>query len=198
MKIPFIDYSIGTGVATDLVNTAPEVRSAGEVLVAPAALARFLVEHDIHPDALANGRQPTDDDLDQVLALRGEIRDIIETTSEDSVAEGAARLVARAGIGPVLQRDAEDRWQWYVATTSDVSLAEELAVLVGTGLLGALRTLGHDRFRACASPVCNGVFVDTSRAGRRRYCMPDLCGNRVNVANHRARHRASGTERSMS
>ncbi|MEK8171675.1 CGNR zinc finger domain-containing protein [Streptomyces sp. M19] len=66
-------------------------------------------------------------------------------------------------------------------------LADELAVLTGTGLLGALRTLGHTRFRPCASPVCDGVFVDTSRAGRRRYCMPDLCGNRINVAKHRAR-----------
>ncbi|MFI0465948.1 CGNR zinc finger domain-containing protein [Saccharopolyspora sp. 5N102] len=62
---------------------------------------------------------------------------------------------------------------------------------MGTGLLGALRALGHDRFRDCASPGCNGVFVDTSRAGRRRYCMPELCGNRLNVANHRARRQAA-------
>ncbi|WP_244223342.1 CGNR zinc finger domain-containing protein [Amycolatopsis circi] len=41
---------------------------------------------------------------------------------------------------------------------------------------------------ACAAPDCDGVFVDTSRAGS-RYCMPDLCGNRVSVANHRARSR---------
>jgi predicted RNA-binding Zn ribbon-like protein len=35
------------------------------------------------------------------------------------------------------------------------------------------------------------MFVDTSRAGRRRYCVPEVCGNRVNVANHRARRRAA-------
>lgn len=33
------------------------------------------------------------------------------------------------------------------------------------------------------------MFVDTSRAGPRRYCTPDPCGNRLNVANHRARRR---------
>ncbi|MGW3471407.1 CGNR zinc finger domain-containing protein [Saccharopolyspora sp. NPDC000995] len=31
-----------------------------------------------------------------------------------------------------------------------------------------------------------GTFIDTTRPGRRRYCMPGLCGNRINFANHRA------------
>jgi predicted RNA-binding Zn ribbon-like protein len=35
------------------------------------------------------------------------------------------------------------------------------------------------------------VFIDTTRPGRRRYCMPGLCGNRINVANHRARRAAT-------
>jgi predicted RNA-binding Zn ribbon-like protein len=192
LKILFTDYKLGAGVATELVNTSPVVRrSTGEALVDPAALARFLAEHDVRPDALANGRQPTDDDLDQVHTLRQEVRAILEAPTEDHIVDGATALVTRAGIGPALYRDAEHRWQWYVATSSHASLADELAVLMGTGLLGALRALSHDRFRHCASPVCDGIFVDTSRAGRRRYCMPDLCGNRLNVANHRARRRAS-------
>ncbi|MGW1681460.1 CGNR zinc finger domain-containing protein [Saccharopolyspora sp. NPDC002376] len=29
--------------------------------------------------------------------------------------------------------------------------------------------MGHNRFRHCASPHCEGAFVDTSKAGRRRY-----------------------------
>ncbi|TDE42582.1 zf-CGNR multi-domain protein [Nonomuraea mesophila] len=171
-------------MATDLVNTSPEVRSAGEMLPDPAALARFLADHDLH----SGGRTPSHDDLGQVLALRQEVRAILESTDEDHVAEQAGALVGRAGIGPGLHRDADGRWQWHVVTAPEVSLADELAVLIGVGLLAVLRTLSHDRFRHCASPVCNGMFVDTSRAGRRRYCMPDLCGNRLNVANHRARH----------
>ncbi|MGW5647945.1 CGNR zinc finger domain-containing protein [Saccharopolyspora sp. NPDC003752] len=189
MKATFNDYALGAGVATDLVNTAPEVRSAGEVLVDPAALAHFLEEHEIRVDALAGGG-PSAADLDQVRALRQEVRAVIEA-DEDRLVEGASALVARAVAGPSLHRDDGGRWQWHVATAPHASLADELAVFVGTGLLGALRALGHDRFRDCASPVCNGVFVDTSRAGRRRYCMPELCGNRLNVANHRARRQAA-------
>ncbi|MFJ9211767.1 CGNR zinc finger domain-containing protein [Streptomyces sp. NPDC102264] len=192
MKIPFSDYKLGAGVATDLVNTSPVVRTGlGEILTGPAALALFLAEHDVRPDALADGRRPDDADLDEVRALRGEVRAILEAGAEEHVVGAASALVGRGGIGPSLYRDAEDRWQWYVATSPGTSVADELAVLMGTGLLGALRTLSHDRFRRCASPVCEGMFVDTSKAGRRRYCMPEVCGNRLNVASHRARRRES-------
>ncbi|MEV4969729.1 CGNR zinc finger domain-containing protein [Streptomyces scopuliridis] len=188
MKIPFSDYKLGAGVATDLVNTSPVVQTTrGELLTGPAALADFLAEHDVRPGALADGRQPDDTDLDAVRALRAEIRAILEAEAEEHVVGAASTLVERAGIGPSLYRDGEGRWQWYVATSPDTSVADELAVLTGTGLLGALRTLSHDRFRRCASPVCEGMFVDTSKAGRRRYCMPEVCGNRLNVASHRAR-----------
>lgn len=193
MKIPFSDYTWGAGVATALVNTSALVRrSMGEALPDLAALTRFLAEHHLSPEALPEGREPTEEDLDQVRALRREVRGILEATSEDHLVEGATALVMRAGAGPVLRRDANDHWQWHVTTSREASLADELAVLMGTGLLGVLRTLSHDRFRHCASDTCDGMFVDTSRAGRRRYCMPELCGNRLNVANHRARQLAGG------
>ncbi|WP_326609313.1 CGNR zinc finger domain-containing protein [Streptomyces scopuliridis] len=196
MKIIFSNYKLGAGVATDLVNTSPVVQTTrGELLTDRAALARFLAEHDVRPDALADGRQPDDADLEDVRSLRGEIRAILEADAEEHVVEAASALVRRGGIGPSLYRDAEDRWQWYVATSPDTSVADELAVLMGTGLLGALRTLSHDRFRRCASPVCEGMFVDTSKAGRRRYCMPEVCGNRLNVASHRARRLESARRR---
>lgn len=35
-----------------------------------------------------------------------------------------------------------------------------------------------------AAPHCHGAFVDTSRNGRRRYCEPTVCGNRINVASY--------------
>ncbi|WP_407548614.1 CGNR zinc finger domain-containing protein [Streptomyces sp. Pv4-95] len=199
MKIPFSDYALGAGVATDLVNTSALVRrSTGEMLVDPTALDRFLSEFEIPVDTAAPGRRLTPEDLDQVLALRDELRELLESDSEDRVAEGANALVRRSGLGTSLERDPEGLWQWYVSTTAGASLAQELAAMIGTGLLGVLRTLNHDRIRHCASPVCDGMFVDTSKAGRRRYCMPDLCGNRLNVAKHRARRLAASDSASGS
>ncbi|KZF07597.1 MULTISPECIES: CGNR zinc finger domain-containing protein [unclassified Rhodococcus (in: high G+C Gram-positive bacteria)] len=53
-------------------------------------------------------------------------------------------------------------------------------------------SLSESTTRIGAAPTCNRVFVDVSRGGRRRYCMPDLCGNRINAADHRQRRNALG------
>lgn len=187
MQVSLNDYAWGAGVATDLVNTSATVMvSTGDALPDRGALRRFLADHAIESDA------PTDDDLAGVHALRDVVRGVLEAVTEEDAVAGATSLVGRAGRGPALRRGAGGTWQWHAVSEVGAALADELALLVGTGLLGVVRTLDHDRFRSCASPACAGVFVDTSRAGRRRYCMPDRCGNRVNVANFRTRRRAGG------
>lgn len=192
MQVQLNDYTRGADVATDLVNTGPEVLvSSGDGLADRDALRRFLADHGLRPDALSGGRRPTGDDLAAVHGLRRTLRELIETPDEADAAARANLLAARAGSVPALERGDDGRWQWYVTSHPGADLADELAVLAAVGLLGVLRVLSHDRYRGCASPTCNGVFVDTSRAGRRRYCEPDVCGNRINVANHRARRRAA-------
>ena len=182
MQLLLDDYRVGAAVATDLVNTAPEVMvSTGDTLPDPAALARFLADRDVHPDAGA----PTAADLAAVHELRAALRALFENPDP---ARAAALTTATGGLE--LSRDDDGRLQWQARSRPGASLADELALLTGTALLAALRALGPDRFRHCAAPTCDGMFVDTSRAGRRRYCVPEVCGNRVNVAAHRARRRA--------
>ncbi|GAA2266708.1 hypothetical protein GCM10010402_23080 [Actinomadura luteofluorescens] len=181
MLIPMADYAAGVEVANDLVSTSPTVRGA-EALSGPADLAGLLAAYDV--------AAPVADDVEKVRFLRGEVRAVMESGTEDEAVERLALLAGHAGLAPVLRRDPSGRWRWYVPTARDASLVGEVAALAGVALLGLVRALGHDRFRACAAPGCGGVFADASRAGRRRYCMPELCGNRQNVANHRARRRA--------
>ncbi|WP_101789632.1 CGNR zinc finger domain-containing protein [Nonomuraea indica] len=194
MLIPITDYAAGAAVATDLVNTSPTVRAhRGEALTGPEALAGFLAEHGLRPDALAGGL--TEQDVFEVHLLRREVRGIMETETEEQAVAGAAVLTRRAGLAPVLRRDGDGRWQWHVPTAPGASLADELAALAGIALFGVVRALGHDRFRGCAAPDCRGVFADPSRGGRRAYCAPELCGNRRNVAEHRARRREGSAVR---
>jgi predicted RNA-binding Zn ribbon-like protein len=194
VRVDLDDYVGGATLATELVNTAPGVWHGEDQLDGVPALTRFLVEHGVATD-----HEPTVDDLEAVRALRAPVREAIEAgerpDGEADVAARAGALVARAGGPPSLTRDDGGRWRWSVAPRPDATLAERLALLVGVGLLGVVRVLDADRFRDCASPTCSGVFVDTSRAGRRRYCMPELCGNRAHVAAHRERRRAGTTER---
>jgi predicted RNA-binding Zn ribbon-like protein len=190
--VTFSDYKLGAGMASDLVNTSPQVRKrTGEALSSPAALARFLTDHGTDAQEAAHERELTAKDVEQVHVLRQEVRDVLELTAPAEMVDAATALVRRAGVGPTLCRDDANRWQWCVVVSSDASVSDWMAAAIGLGLLGALQTLNHDRFRPCSAPDCDGVFVDTSKAGRRRYCTPEVCGNRLNVASHRARRRTS-------
>ncbi|NVI92516.1 CGNR zinc finger domain-containing protein [Actinomadura sp. BRA 177] len=178
MRIPIGDYAAGAELANALVSTSPTVRGA-EALADVDALAELLAGH----------WTPEEADIFPVQLLRREVRGIVETENAEQAAAGAAVLLRRAGQAPVLRRDASGQWQWFVPTDPDASLADELAAVIAVAISGVVRALGHERFRECAAPGCRGVFIDASRAGRRRYCMPERCGNRLNVANHRARRR---------
>ncbi|MFO1037868.1 MAG: CGNR zinc finger domain-containing protein [Geminicoccaceae bacterium] len=57
----------------------------------------------------------------------------------------------------------------------------------------ALAALPRDRIRAC--PACGWLFLDTSKAGRRRWCAMATCGTTAKVRAFRARA-ASSEERS--
>jgi len=189
VRVDLDDYVGGATLATELVNTAPEVWSGEDQLDGVPALTRLLTAHGV-----GTNTAPTVADLEAVRGLRAPLRAVIEAGEahggEDEVVARAGALVARAGEAPMLTRDDAGRWRWTVAPRPDATLADRLALLTGVGLLAVLRVLDAERFRDCAAADCSGVFVDTSRAGRRRYCMPDLCGNRTHVAAHRARRRA--------
>lgn len=72
-------------------------------------------------------------------------------------------------------------------TTTGASCVDQLRLIDGTSLLAVIHALGADRLRDCSSEQCSGMFVDTSNTGRRRCCIPRICGNRVNVARYRAK-----------
>ena len=184
MQALFEDYVAGAGLATELVNTAPGVWHGDDQLPDAAALAAFLAEHGI-------AETPAAGDVPAVHDLRTRLRAVLDHRDAEALAAGAADLLA-PGLGTVgLAPDERGRWQWCARPRPGADLADRLALLTGVGVLGALRTLGPERFRDCASETCSGVFIDTSRPGRRRYCMPDLCGNRANVAAYRARRKAA-------
>lgn len=192
MYITFSDYKMGAGMASDLVNTSPQVRKrTGEALPSPAALGRFLTDHGMDELEAAHERELTAKDVEQVHVLRQKVRDVLELTAPAEMVDAATGLLWKAEADPTLCRDDANRWQWCVVVSSDASVSDRMAAVIGIGLLGTLQTLNHDRFRPCSSPDCDGVFVDTSKAGRRRYCTPEVCGNRLNVASHRARRRTS-------
>jgi len=45
------------------------------------------------------------------------------------------------------------------------------------------------RVRACEGVGCTLWFLDQTKPGRRRFCSPEVCGNRTKVAAFRSRQR---------
>jgi predicted RNA-binding Zn ribbon-like protein len=58
-------------------------------------------------------------------------------------------------------------------------VAESVAELLANG--------DFDLIRQCESPTCTLWFYDRTKAHRRRWCSPSVCGNRAKVAAFRAR-----------
>ncbi|MFJ4103041.1 CGNR zinc finger domain-containing protein [Amycolatopsis japonica] len=178
MQVALDDYVWAAGVATDLVNTAPEVWHGEDKLPDLDSLATFAEQHSI-PVSTRPG------DLRAVHRLRVTVRDLIDHPAQVRLITGATALTS--SIGDVSLDATSGRSRWTVSLRPGAAVVDALSLICGVGILGVVHSLDVARFRACGAPTCQGAFIDTTRPGRRRYCMPGLCGNRVNVANHRAR-----------
>jgi predicted RNA-binding Zn ribbon-like protein len=158
-------------------------RAATEQLRAPLDLVRWLREAGVEPAP----RAASDGDLHQARELREAIYGLVHD-----------RLAGRALAEP------------HVATINALAArADPVPRLTGVGEIGygadepaaaALSRIARDaidvlagpsaaRVRECAAPDCAFLFLDTSRAGRRRWCAMDRCGNREHVRKHRRRQR---------
>ena len=61
--------------------------------------------------------------------------------------------------------------------------------------LELLQSLPQERTRVCAGPRCGWLFIDRSKAGRRRWCDMATCGNAAKSRRHYERGRAAARQR---
>lgn len=203
MHVVLDNYVWMAGVVTGLINTAPEVWRGDDRLPDSTALAAFVelhlrdVKHEqSRRDELGDlpdlARRARRSDLQSVWELRTTVRVLVDHPDRDSLIAGASVLTSTAGGATLVPDPVHARGtRWAISLRSDATVVDALSLICGAGVLGVVHTLGEGRFRPCGASDCRGAFIDTTRPGRRRYCMPDLCGNRTNVANHRARHAAA-------
>lgn len=114
-------------------------------------------------DATARGRTPAAPDLQSLNAL-------------------LAASPARATL-----RRERSGFAWDVDARGATALSQLAPVLWSAG---DLLTGGKlDRVKRCANPECGWLFLDDSRAGRRRWCSMQACGNRAKARRHYHRSR---------
>jgi predicted RNA-binding Zn ribbon-like protein len=63
------------------------------------------------------------------------------------------------------------------ALRADASNLDLISSIAAYRLVEHVLSLPTDRLRMCAGPNCSWVFIDSSKAGRRRWCDMAVCGN---------------------
>ena len=182
-------------LALDLLNTAPAVPGAPDLLGAPGEVAAWLAAAGLADEAV-QARLAADPPLARVLASEAwALRDAL----------AAATAAFQAGLPvPAPAVFALDRV--LAARTTGHGVEAEGARLIRRPLtrvelpLGLLSPVAdaavtlltegeRTRLRRCAEPTCALWFYDVSRNGRRRWCSMARCGNRAKVAAHYRRQR---------
>jgi predicted RNA-binding Zn ribbon-like protein len=80
---------------------------------------------------------------------------------------------------------------WALRFTPERESALALLGRIAHSAAGLLAEEPAPRVRRCGNPRCALYFIDTTSAGRRRWCSMAVCGNRMKVAAHARRERAT-------
>ena len=163
-----------------LANTHPSASKSGlDELSTPEELTALVDSFNY------TGRFDRDlAELADVHATRDLLRSVWHL-DRDAAALEVNRMMRDANALPYLIR--HDSYDWHLhATEPDAPLAERMRVEVGLALMDVIRSDEMQRMRVCDAPDCDGVLVDLSRNGSKRFCSI-RCGNRMNQIAYRER-----------
>lgn len=164
----------------DLINSGvPEIRGREDELATPAELTALLEKHGY------SGRFDRDEaELAEVRATRELLAGVWRLPVAEAVIE-VNRMLRDANALPFLVK--HDRFDWHLhATEPDAPLAERIRVEGALALADVIRSQATDRLRVCEAFDCEGVLLDLSRNGSKRFCSV-RCGNRMNMVAFRER-----------
>lgn len=166
--------------AAALMNTAAGAsRSGSDELATLAELHALLDEN-----RFGGQRDRTESERLAVVATRDRVRSMW-TLPRDELALAINAILRESSALPQLVR--HDEFDWHIhAIPLDAPLADRIRVEVTLALVDIIRANATDRLRECEAHDCEGVLVDLSRNGSKRFCSV-RCGNRMNMVAWRAR-----------
>jgi len=130
--------------------------------------------------------------LRRLRDLRETIHDVLAATIRDGTAPEKrlrgleAHWKEAVAVARLTISDHHTRLELSVESSRLDYLRHELALRA----LDLLRTLPQTRTRICAATNCGWLFIDRSKAGRRRWCDMATCGNAAKSKRHYERKRA--------
>lgn len=162
------------GLAVGLVNTAANDAEGGDSIATLDGLQALIA------DLMHTGDRVTRADLDAIRALRAEFRRIFVACATGNGTEAVERLNALLVQHPVHpQISGHDGQPWHLHLTQGGSVADQYAAGAAMGMAAHLARAGTGRFGICRAGCCEGVFIDTSSNGSRRYCSGRCASRRL-------------------
>jgi predicted RNA-binding Zn ribbon-like protein len=176
--------------SVQLVNRLTGGHAGGAAVAAPVGEAKV----EAVTDALGADDRPRPvvkpSDADHLAAIATRMRRVFEAAHDGKTDDAAAEvnaLLVDTDARPQLDRTGNPGWNLHFHGPDD-TLAKGWAAGCAAGLAIALGSDLAGRLGVCAAPLCDRVFVDTSKNSKRRFCSPQ-CQSRVKAAAHRARAR---------
>jgi predicted RNA-binding Zn ribbon-like protein len=166
-----------------LANTDPRAsRTGADDLATVAEMGEFMIVSQY------SGRIDHDEaELAEVQQTRERLRRTWLLDRDDMVDEVNLMLREAHALTQLTRHDDTD---WHLhATPADAPLAERIRVEVSLALADVIRSNATDRLRMCEADDCEGLLVDLSRNGSKRFCSV-RCGNRMNMIAYRERQGA--------
>jgi predicted RNA-binding Zn ribbon-like protein len=147
-----------------------------ETLNAPADLAGWA----------RASKPPSSREFERALALRETIHRLFDAHAQGKAPAGRDLETLNAALSEAPARTTLKRgregYEWDLDMKASTALGLLAPVLWSAGDLLAGPRLG--KVRRCANPECLFLFLDDSRAGKRRWCSMASCGNRAKAKRH--------------
>ena len=180
--MPHYSHPTTDGLETlrDFVNSVHfEQGAVEETLDSPAALERFLAEHDLgRVDVKAA-------DLRRARDVREALRDVMGANNGEPLDPDAVELLNRTAARAKVVAAFDDHSSWRVEPVSngvDAALGKLLATVFRSMSDGT-----WNRMKACGNPDCRWAFYDATKNHSGRWCEMASCGNRMKARAFRAR-----------
>jgi predicted RNA-binding Zn ribbon-like protein len=168
----------------DFTQTGGETgkRAYWERFHQPSDLADWFAASPLHLEDI----QVSSDEFQLALSLREAIWRAAEAirgkkTPRPEDVDIINRVAATPDLPPQLEPDGILTWRNPATALEVLSLIARDAIDLFSGEL-------RSRIRACENPNCGLMFVDSSRPGKRRWCLMKRCGNIAKTSRYRQTH----------
>ena len=168
----------------DFTQTGGEagIRAYWERLHQPSDLADWFSASPLQLQSV----QVTPEDFEMALALREAIWRVAQAVRQNEIPIAADlnvinHVAAAPDIPPQLDLDGfQEMWLSPASASAALSLIARDAIDLFAGEF-------RSRIRECENPNCGLMFVDTSRPGKRRWCLMKRCGNMAKTSRYRGK-----------